>query len=96
MTEGTNSDDDHIYETEDETGAGGAEEGAVKVGGVSGEGVFLLEGDGGNKDNKGKKIEDTPEIDGVTSIKNGGGENDGENGEKVTWAEGTVKDNDFE
>ena len=34
MTEGTNSDDDHIYETEDETGAGGAEGGAGKWAGL--------------------------------------------------------------
>ncbi len=55
----------------------------------------FLEGEGGGKNNAGECVEDEVEDNDAEAGENGDGEDNGENGEEVSWAKGTVDDEDF-
>lgn len=95
--EGVGGEGEDVDEAKDGAGDCGGEEGTTEVGWVGGEGVGFLEGEGGGEDGRGEKVEnavDDEEFRDVTV--DASGENDGNNGEEVDGAEGTMKNDDFE
>lgn len=95
-SEGAGGGDSDIDEAEDEAGNSGGDEGTTEMGGVGGEGVRLLEGEGSGEDDGGEDVEDNPEVDDISECEDDDGEDDGKDGKEVGWAEGAVGDDDLE
>lgn len=96
IVDGDNKENKEVKEAEDDDCGGSGDEGTKEMGGVSGERVGFLEGEGGGENDASENVKDNPEIHSVGEVEDGDGKDDGNDGEKMSWVKGSVNDDNFE